>query len=145
MKIKKIISIFLYISIIIISLNLISFAEEFNLSDIIYTEESQKNITPISVFILNCSCKISASDGYVKINASVVGKSNVNKTSIIIKLQELKSENWVDIKISSKKIGGKICSSSNSYSVSKNHTYRAMVIVSAGNESKTLISTSQRY
>ncbi|HBF4283312.1 hypothetical protein [Clostridioides difficile] len=145
MKIKKIISIFLYISIIIIPLNLISFAEEPDLLDIIYTKESQKNITPISVFILNCSCRISASDGNIKINASVVGKSSVNKTSIIIKLQELKSEHWVDIKTSSKKIGGKTCSSSNSYSVSENHTYRAMVIVSAGNETKMLVSTSQKY
>ncbi|HBE9444643.1 hypothetical protein [Clostridioides difficile] len=145
MKIKKIIPIFLYISIIIIPLNLISFAEELNLSDIIYIEEEQKKITPMSIYILNCSCRVSISNGHLKINASVVGKSSVNKTSIIIKLQELKSEHWVDIKTSSKKIGGKTCSSSNSYSVSENHTYRAMVIVSAGNETKMLVSTSQKY
>ncbi|MFA8998016.1 hypothetical protein ACEI87_10095 [Clostridioides difficile] len=145
MKVKKIISIFLYIWIIIIPLNLISFAEELNLADIIYIEECQKNIIPISVYILNCSCRISASNGNVKINASVVGKSSVNKTSIIVKLQELKSEHWVDIKTSSKKTGENICSSSNSYSVTKNHIYRAMAIVSAGNESKILISTSQKY
>ncbi|HFL3653747.1 TPA: hypothetical protein ACG3P3_001471 [Clostridioides difficile] len=145
MKIKKIISIFLYISIIIIPLNLISFAEKLNLSDIIYIKENQKNIIPISAYILNCSCRISASNGHIKINASVVGKSSINKTSIIVKLQELKSGHWVDIKTFSEKTGGKTCSSSNSYSVIKNHTYRAIAIVSAGNESKTLISTSEKY
>ncbi|MFL8710936.1 hypothetical protein Q3304_09220 [Clostridioides sp. GD02377] len=145
MKVKKIISIFLYISIIIIPLNLISFAEELNLVDIIYIEECQKSIIPISVYILNCSCRISASNGPVKINASVVGKSSVNKTSIITKLQELKSGHWVDLKTSSKKTGGKTCSVTNSYSVTKGHTYRGVAIITAGNESKILISTSQKY
>lgn len=145
MKIKKIIPIFLYISIIIIPLNLISFAEVLNLSDIIYIGEEQKNINPISVYILNCSCRISISNGHIKINTSVVAKSSINKTSIVEKLQELKSNHWVDVQTSSKKIGRKTCSSSNSYSVIKNHTYRAITIVSAGNESKTLVSTSQKY
>lgn len=145
MKIKKIIPIFLYISIIIIPLNLISFAEELNLSDIIYIEEEQKKITPMSIYILNCSCRVSISNGHLKINSSIVAKSNINKTSIIEKLQELKSNYWVDVQTSSKKIGGKTCSSSNSYPVIKNHTYRAITIVSAGSESKTLVSIPQKY
>ncbi|WP_158068768.1 hypothetical protein [Clostridioides difficile] len=33
----------------------------------------------------------------------------------------------------------------NSYSVTKGHTYRAVAIITAENESKTLISTSQKY
>ncbi len=145
MRIKNIISIFVCALIMIMSVNVVSFADEFNSSDIIFMEDGQEEVIPFSVNILNGRCNISFSNGKVNISASVVGKSGVTKTSIITKLQELKSGRWVDLKTSSKKTGGKTCSVTNSYSVTKGHTYRGVAIITAGNESKTLISTSQKY
>ncbi|MCC0705243.1 hypothetical protein IC213_19485 [Clostridioides sp. ES-S-0049-02] len=60
-------------------------------------------------------------------------------------MQELKNGSWVDVKTSSKKTGGKTCSVLNSYPVAKGHTYRGLAIITAESESKTLISTSQKY
>ncbi|EGT2204351.1 Uncharacterised protein [Clostridioides difficile] len=145
MKIKNIVLIFLCALIITMSPNITAFASELNLSDTMYMDENQDDIANFSAYILNCSCRVSISSGKATVNASVVGKSGVTKTSIITKLQELKSGKWVYVNTSSKKTGGKTCYVSNSYSVVKGRTYRGVAIVTAGNESKTLISTSQKY
>lgn len=145
MKIKNIISIFLCTLIMTIPLKITGFAEDINPSNVIYMEDNQGGIIPFSVSILNCRCNLSFSNNKAIVDASVTGKSGITKTSIITKLQELKSNKWVDVQISSKKTGGKTCSVSNSYSVIKGHTYRGVATVTAGNESKTLIGTSQKY
>lgn len=145
MRVKNIISIFVCVLIMIMSVKVVSFADEFNSSDIIFMKDGQEEISPFSVYILNGRCNLSFNNGKANVNASVVGKSGVTKTSIITKLQELKGGSWVDLKISAKKTGGKTCSVLNSYSVTKGHTYRGVAIITAENESKTLISTSQKY
>ncbi|HEH6783556.1 hypothetical protein [Clostridioides sp. ZZV14-6387] len=145
MRVKNIISIFVCVLVMIMSVKVVSFADEFNSSDIIFMKDGQEEISPFSVYILNGRCNLSFNNGKANVNASVVGKSGVTKTSIITKLQELKGGSWVDLKISAKKTGGKTCSALNSYSVTKGHTYRGVAIITAENESKTLISTSQKY
>ncbi|MCC0785094.1 hypothetical protein IR152_19030 [Clostridioides sp. ES-S-0108-01] len=145
MRVKNIISIFVCVLIMIMSVNVVSFAEQLNSSDVIFMEDGKEEISPFSVYILNGRCNLSFSNGKANVNASVVGKSGVTKTSIVTKLQELKGGSWVNLKTSTKKTGGKTCSVLNSYSVTKGYTYRAVAIITAENESKTLISTSQKY
>ncbi|MCE4797837.1 hypothetical protein LV534_18225, partial [Clostridioides difficile] len=59
MRVKNIISIFVCALIIIMSVNVVSFAEQFNSSDIIFMEDGKEEINPFSVYILNGRCNLS--------------------------------------------------------------------------------------
>lgn len=94
--------------------------------------------------ILSSRCTLDIENGYASAYSLVKGKSNTSKTSIIMKLQQYKNNQWITV-TSWKATGTSSCSLNKSYKVPSGYSYRTYSTVTANSETLNIKSKVKNY